>query len=182
MNRVIWSWILIFGFIFWSCKKEQPVTEQSDYSGQLTQTEIQNGKLTPEVLWKFGRMADMQLSPDGTAAIYNVTRYDVKTNQSITEIWKVPAAGGDAIKITPSDSKYVNPRWNPAGTKIGFLSPQSGSFQLWEINPDGSLPARKSDFPFDLNTFEYSPDGGRSSLQQTLRSIKTLLIFIRIFR
>jgi dipeptidyl aminopeptidase/acylaminoacyl peptidase len=161
MNRIIWSWFLIFGFVFWSCKKEQPVKEQPDYSGQLTQSEIQNGKLTPEILWKFGRLGDMQLSPDGSSAIYNVTRYDVKTNQSITEIWKVSVTGEETVKITGSDGKYLNPRWNPDGTKIGFLSSESGSSQLWEMNPDGSSPVRKSDFALDLNSFEYSPSGDK---------------------
>lgn len=173
MNRTILLGIIILSFLTSSCKKEKPVTEQTDFSGQLTETEIRNGKLTPGILWKFGRLADAQLSPDGSAVIYNVTRYDVKTNKSITEIWKVPAAGGEAGKITGSDGKYLNPRWDPEGTKIGFLSAQSGSFQLWEMNPDGSGMLRKSDFPFDMNSFEYSSDGKKILFTADVKIDKT---------
>ena len=173
MYKIISTGIIILSLLLFSCKKEKPVTEQSDFSGQLTETEIQNGKLTPEILWKYGRVADAQLSSDGASVIYNVTRYDVKTNKSITDILKVSSEGGEAVKITASDGKYLNPRWNPEGTKIGFLSSQSGSFQLWEINPDGTGAVRKSDFPFDLNSFEYSPDGGKILFTSDVKIDKT---------
>ncbi len=173
MSRFIFAGIIILSFLAFSCKEEQPAEEQTDYSGQLTETEIQNGKLTPEILWKFGRVADAQLSPDGASVIYNVTRYDVKTNKSITDIWKVPTAGGETVKITTSDGKYLNPRWNPDGTKIGYLSSQSGSFQLWEMNPDGTGVVRKSDFPSDLNSFEYSPDGDKILFTSDVKIDKT---------
>jgi dipeptidyl aminopeptidase/acylaminoacyl peptidase len=172
MYKIIYTGIIL-SLLLSSCKKDKPVTEQFDFSGQLTEAEIQNGKLTPEILWKYGRVADAQLSPDGSAVIYNVTRYDVKTNKSITEIWKVPVAGGDAGIITGSDGKYLYPRWNPTGTKIGFLSEQSGSFQLWEMNPDGSGTVRKSDFPFDINSFEYSPDGKKILFTADVKIDKT---------
>jgi dipeptidyl aminopeptidase/acylaminoacyl peptidase len=159
MYKIICGGIIFLSLLLSSCKKEKPVAEQPDFSGQLTAAEIQYGKLTPEILWKYGRVADAQLSPDGSDVIYNVTRYDAKINKSITEIWKVPVAGGDAGILTSSDGSYLNPRWNPTGTRIGFLSAQSGTSQLWEMNPDGSGKVRKSDFPFDINSFEYSPDG-----------------------
>jgi dipeptidyl aminopeptidase/acylaminoacyl peptidase len=143
-----------------SCKK-QPVTEEIDFSGQLTEAEVQYARLTPEILWKYGRVADAQLSPDGASVIYNVTRYNVPTNKSVTDIWKVSTTGGEPEKLTGTDGKYLNPRWNPSGTKIGYLSSQSGTFQIWEMNPDGTGAVRKSDYPAGINSFEYSPDGSK---------------------
>ncbi|KPK81137.1 MAG: peptidase S9, partial [Bacteroides sp. SM23_62_1] len=158
MKKSILSGIVLLIFLFFSCK-EQPVTEQPDFTGTLTEEEIQNGRLTPEILCKFGRVADAQLSPDGLSVIYNVTRYDAGTNKSITDIYKVSSEGGDAVKITDGKSKYLNPRWKPSGDKIGYLSAESGTFQLWEMNPDGLGAVQVSNFTNDINSFEYSPDG-----------------------
>lgn len=158
MNKIVFSGIMILSILFFACQ-EQTVTEQPDFSGQLTEEEIQNGRLTPEILWKFGRVADAQLSPDGSTVIYNVTRYDAGTNKSITDIYMASSEGDDAIRITDSKNKYLNPRWKPSGDKIGYLSAESGTFQLWEMNPDGSGAIQVSEFPNDINSFEYSPDG-----------------------
>jgi dipeptidyl aminopeptidase/acylaminoacyl peptidase len=172
MNKNILSGIVILSLLQFSCKK-QPAPEPIDFSGQLTEEEIRNAKLTPEILWKYGRVDDAQLSPDGSEVIYNVTRYNIPTNKSITDIWKVPARGGEPEKLTGRDGKYQNPRWNPVSTKIGFLSAESGSSQLWEMNPDGTGAIRKSDFPFDINSFEYSPDGSKILLTSDVKIDKT---------
>ena len=172
MNKYFLSGIVILCLLQFSCKK-QPVAEQVDFSGQLTREEIQNARLTPEILWKYGRVADAQLSPDGSSVIYNVTRYNVPTNKSITDIWKVATGGGEPEKLTGSDGKYQNPRWKPDGKKIGYLSAQSGSSQIWEMNPDGTGVMRKSDFPFDINSFEYSPDGSKILFTSDVKIDKT---------
>jgi dipeptidyl aminopeptidase/acylaminoacyl peptidase len=172
MYKIIISGIIFLSLLTFSCKK-QPVTEPIDFSGQLTENEIRNAKLTPEILWKYGRVGDAQLSPDGSTVIYNVTRYNVPTNKSITDIWKVPTTDGEPEKLTGSDGNYQNPRWNPAGTKIGYLSSQSGSSQLWEMNPDGTGAVRKSDFLSDINNFEYSPDGSKILFTSDVKIDKT---------
>ena len=92
MKKIIFSGMMILTILFFSCK-EQTVTEQPGFSGQLTEAEIQNGRLTPEILWKFGRVTDAQISPDGSTVIYNVTRYDAVTNKSITDIYMVHSNG-----------------------------------------------------------------------------------------
>ena len=38
--------------------------------------------LTPELLWKLGRVSDPQLSPDGSLAVYNIRRFNVSENKS----------------------------------------------------------------------------------------------------
>ncbi len=158
MSKTIYSAILILSILSFSCK-EITVTQQPDFFGMLTDEEIQNGRLTPEILWKFGRVADAQLSPDGSTVIFNVTRYDAVTNKSITDIYKVPSEGGEAVKITDSNGKYINPRWHPTSEKIGYLSMKSGTYQIWEMNHVGTDVTQVSDFSEGINSFEYSPDG-----------------------
>ena len=37
------------------------------------QPKIENGRMTPEVLWSFGRVAGVQVSADGTKILYSVS-------------------------------------------------------------------------------------------------------------
>jgi len=130
-----------------------------DFSGKLTPAEVEGGILTPVILWKFGRVGDMQLSPDGSTVIYNVSRYEAGSNKSITDIFSLPSEGGTAVRLTPGDGKYVNPRWKPDGSGIGFLFSGNGSYQVWEMDTGGGQMARISDAEGDINSFEYAPDG-----------------------
>ena len=50
----------------------------------LTHAEKAEGSLSPEILWKFGRVGEAQLSPDGKNVIYTVTYYDIPTNKKRT--------------------------------------------------------------------------------------------------
>ena len=75
--------------IFSSCRIEEPEPEPEpdtgyDFSGKLTAEEIQKGRLSPEILWKFSRLGDARISPGENHVIYQVTRFDHIHNESIT--------------------------------------------------------------------------------------------------
>ena len=116
-------------------------------------------KVTPELLWKFGRIGEMKLSPDGKIVVYSVTRHSIFANHGYTDLFSVPAAGGEAKHLTTFAGSESNPRWKPDGTKIGFISDEDGSSQIWEMNIDGTEQIKGSDIPDGINSFEYSPDG-----------------------
>jgi dipeptidyl aminopeptidase/acylaminoacyl peptidase len=149
--------VLLFSL---SCTSEnKQALPAGDFSGTLTQEEIQTGRLSPEILWKFGRLSDHRLSPDGTFILYGLTRYDSKTNGRITDIYRISSEGGEALVLTSSDGNYSNQRWIAGGERIAFLSSTSGSSQIWEMNPDGSGKLKVSEIDGGINGFEYSPDG-----------------------
>ena len=60
--------ILIMGLtvLLFSCTQnvQKGETEESQFTTELTQAEKDGGILTPEILWKFGRVSDPQISPD----------------------------------------------------------------------------------------------------------------------
>ncbi|MCF8378060.1 MAG: S9 family peptidase [Bacteroidales bacterium] len=180
MKNYLWSGLVSILFIFTACTNT-PETDGivSDFSGALTETEISNAVLTPEILWKFGRISDHQLSPDATTIIYGVTRYDAKTNKSHSDIFSMPAKGGEKVKLTDAEHSAFNQRWKPDGTKIGFLSAESGETQLWEMNPDGTSKIMISNIEGGINGFEYSPECGKIlylkdvKLDQTANDIYT---------
>ncbi|MDD2345217.1 MAG: S9 family peptidase, partial [Bacteroidales bacterium] len=51
-----------------------------------------------------------------------------------------------------------NAIWRPDGKKIGYLSAESKSVQIWEMNPDGSGKTKISNIPDGINAFMYAPD------------------------
>src|SRR4030042_2106080 len=93
---------------------------EGDFTNQLTQKEIADAKLTPEMLWKFGRINDIHLSPDGKNVIYQVTRYDYKTNNNHTWIFSVSTEEGPSVNLTEGIPSCSNPRWID-NTTIAFL-------------------------------------------------------------
>ncbi len=153
---------LVFSVILFiaSCKPSETENRQSfTINNELTSAEKEGGVLTPEILWKFNRLSDHQLSPDGKSILYSLTRYNAEENKGKTDIFLIPSTGGEAVNLTPFDGSFHNPRWSPDGSKIGFLSKASGSMQLWEMLPEGEGMIQRTDFEGDIQGFEYSPDG-----------------------
>ena len=51
--------------------------------------------MTPEIMWKFGRLGSFALSPDGSNVLYTVTDIDLKSEARRTNIFRLSASGGD---------------------------------------------------------------------------------------
>lgn len=117
------------------------------------------GVLTPELMWKMGRVSDVQLSPDGKTLLYGVTVYNLAENKGNRDLYTLPVAGGEPVKITDFQGADFNGLWRPDGKKIGYISTSTGEAQLWEMNPDGSLKQQVSSVEGGINGFSYAPDG-----------------------
>lgn len=139
-------------------KVETPASDMGDFSNQLTAEEIKGGVLTPEMLWKFGRVDEMQLSPNGTAVLYTVTRYDAKTDKKNTWIFSVATVGGDAINLTEGFPPCSNPRWID-NDRIAFLCKDKDVDKIWIMNADGTDKRVSSDLIRSIGGFEFAPDG-----------------------
>ncbi|NLP20415.1 MAG: S9 family peptidase [Bacteroidales bacterium] len=158
--------ILISLIIFMvSCtgKKKDGTQIDNDFvpNVELTQDEIDKGILTPEILWKFGRISDPQLSPDKKTIVYNITHYDVEKNRGFTYIYTIPAEGGEVKRLTGGENSFFNPRWSKNGSKIIYLSTETENVQLWTMNVDGSDKTQISELDKSINSFKISPNGDK---------------------
>lgn len=159
-----WLFVLLIAVVAFSCKpKETP--EAFDPGPvpdvKLTEAEIKNGILTPEILWKFGRVSDPQLSPDKKTIAYNVTLYNIEKNRGFTHVYTIPAAGGEAKRITGGEFSCINPRWSKDGSKLVFLSTETDTVGFWSMNPDGTEKTKISDLANSVNAFKISPAGDK---------------------
>jgi dipeptidyl aminopeptidase/acylaminoacyl peptidase len=114
--------------------------------------------MTPEVLWAFGRVSDPQASPDGKSVMYGVSYYSIEQNKGNRDLYLLELETNKVNQITQTAKSEFNALWRPDGKKIGYLSSESGSVQLWEMNPDGSEKIRISDIEGGITGFKYAPD------------------------
>lgn len=119
---------------------------------------IKDGRMTPEALWAMGRIGGMNVSSDGKKVVYTVAYYSVPENKSNREVFVMNADGSDNKQITKTGFAENEAVWIKGGTKIAFLCNESGSSQLWEMNPDGTDRKRLSDYDKDIEGFAFSPD------------------------
>lgn len=116
-------------------------------------------RMTPEILWSFGRITNTEVSPDNKTVLYAVRYYDIEKNKSQNDFYTIPVTGGTPVRITNSPDGKFAAKWRPDGKRIGFLSTKSGSVQLWEMNPDGSGLRQVTDIEGGINEFKYAPNG-----------------------
>ncbi len=120
--------------------------------------ELKNDLMTPELLWAFGRVGGIEVSPDGNTVLYGVSYYSINQNKGNRDLYLVDINGENGKQITKTAISEFNAVWRPDGKKIGFLSAESGSVQLYEMNPDGSGRKQISNFDGGVTGFKYSPD------------------------
>ncbi|MGZ5243797.1 MAG: prolyl oligopeptidase family serine peptidase [Bacteroidia bacterium] len=115
--------------------------------------------LTEEILWKFGRLSDPRISPDGKTVIYGVRNTDIKANKSPNTVYAMPATGGEPKVIADATVNAFHTRWRPDGKKIGYLAIKDGEAQLFEMDADGNNKKQVTAIKGGIDLFSYSPKG-----------------------
>jgi dipeptidyl aminopeptidase/acylaminoacyl peptidase len=76
--------------------------------------------LSPEALWKLGRVSAIGISKDGKSIVYKVTTPSVEENKSNSKFYTIPVTGGNAVEIQENDTKdlVVDKNISPDGKYI----------------------------------------------------------------
>lgn len=107
------------------------------------------------------RISDPRLSPDGRSVAYALRTTDYEANKGITQIGLLDLASGRMRALTGGDKSNSSARWAPDGGALYFLSPRSGTSQIWRLPMDGGEAQPVSSLPLDVGSFVLSPDGRR---------------------
>ena len=111
-------------------------------------------------LFKFLRVSDAQISPDGFWIAYVVTKVDLDANKSSSNLWLADVAGKNPPKrLTSTDKKDRHPRWSPDGKRILFESSRSGENQLWTIDIRGGEARQITNLATEASGAIWSADG-----------------------
>jgi Tol biopolymer transport system component len=119
---------------------------------------LTDDRMNPEVLWSFGRVGGVELSPDYSQIVYSVKYYDKAENKGNNELYSYSITDGKVNQLTHSNISEFNAIWRPDGEKVGFISSENGHYQIWEMKADGSQKTRIEGIEGNVFGFKYSPD------------------------
>jgi dipeptidyl aminopeptidase/acylaminoacyl peptidase len=127
----------------------------------LTAAEGQKRPMTVDDLFRFKRVSDPQISPDGKTVVYVVGTVDLAGNRSSSSLWLTSADSGKGKprQLTNTTKKDRHPRWSPDGKRILFESNRSGENHLWTIDIDGGEARQLTTIATEASTGIWSPDG-----------------------
>jgi Tol biopolymer transport system component len=83
---------------------------------------------------------------------------DLSGNQ---EIFKIPAAGGTAERLTNHPADDFIPAWSPDGERIAFYSFRGGNRDIFVMGADGGSLEQVTSDPTHERVPDWSPDGRR---------------------
>ena len=121
---------------------------------------IEDGKLTPEVLWAMGRIGGVAVSPDGSKVVYQVTYYSVEENKSHTVLYAMNDKGENVSLLTRGAASEHSAAWLD-NDRIAFLTATNGVQQIWSMSFDGKHRKQLSYSDRDVEGFLFSPDLNR---------------------
>ena len=152
--------------------QERSKKDMTEIIGKAKPT-IKNGIITPEVLYSFGRIGEVQVSPDKSRFIYQVTYVSVEQNKTNSELFVMNSDGSGKKQLTVTNNRESNPRWYNNGQKIAFLGNETGATQIWSMNPDGGGMTQISKVEGDISGFSISPDGKKVLFVKDVKSVET---------
>jgi len=160
---------------------QTPASKETGKKGnkELTETigkakpTIKDGIMTPEILYSFGRVGSVEVSPDKSHILYQVTYVSIPQNKTNSELFIMKSDGSEKKQLTITNTQENNPQWIADGKKIAFLSNETGSSQIWTINPDGGGMKQISNVEGGIDGFKYSPDGKKVLFIKSVKTVET---------
>jgi Tol biopolymer transport system component/imidazolonepropionase-like amidohydrolase len=77
-----------------------------------------------------GTWISVDVTPDGKWIFFDL----------LGDLYKIPIAGGKAIRVTSGPAYDYAPRVSPDGKTVAFCSDRGGNMNLWTMDSDGSHP------------------------------------------
>ena len=134
--------------------------DESEVNIGRADVHIEDGRLTPEVLWSMGRIGGVTMSPDASKIAYQVSYYSVEKNASHTVIYVMNADGTDVRLLTRTAASESSPAWMDNG-HIAFLAAKDGVKQVWSMDLKGRHRRQLTHSEKDIEGFLFAPDMSR---------------------
>jgi tricorn protease len=89
------------------------------------------------------------LSPDGSVIVFSWR----------DDLWRAPAGGGDATRLTMHPGRDRSPRFSPDGAQLAFVSNRTGSDQVYVMPAAGGAPTQFTFHSEGAGVDDWTPDG-----------------------
>lgn len=107
-------------------------------------------------------ISEIALSPQGDFVAYTITIYDLEKDDQKSAVWMTPAAGGEAIRMSSTESSASSPKWSPDGKSLAILSDRKDDIdQVWLFDLRGGDAKQLTELPQGVDSFAWSPDSER---------------------
>jgi len=77
------------------------------------------------------------------------------------DLWTVPRAGGEAVRLTAGVGTETGPQFSPDGTTLAFTAEYDGNLDVYTIPVTGGVPRRLTYHPSADFVTGWTPDGKR---------------------
>ncbi len=165
MKKIFTYFVAIMSIVvFYSCSQadKSSVSEETKNTVfKFNNPDFSSGVMTPEILWSFGRIGTMSLSPDSSQVVYSVSHYSIEQNKSQSELYLLDLESGEKTRLTENSINEYSPVWRPDGKKIAFLATKDKVTQIFEINPDGSDMKQITTEENSISGMRYAPKSNR---------------------
>lgn len=95
---------------------------------------------TPADWYRLTTVSSPAMSPDGRHVAFTVTTVKESDNRRHSEVWLVPADGGDPMRLTSPGTESSSPRWSHDGVYLFFTSRRDGGDgATWALRMDGAV-------------------------------------------
>ncbi len=138
-------------------QKDQPDTVIG--MSLLTPEEISAGILTPEVMYKMGRIGGF--APNGDKLAYAVSWYSVEENRSSSTLYMEPATGMDAVIADNANT----PQWSGDGNTLYYMH----KGQVWSVGADGTGKKQVSDIE-GIEGYGIAPTGDKAFIVKKVQT------------
>ncbi len=131
----------------------------------VARSDLRADRLSPELLWKLGRLGASAVSPDGMHVAYTVRRYDLAENSGKSSLEIVPTAGGSPRTLAADLPSAGDIAWvaTTNGTAIYLLAKRDAEEkpQVWRVDPRSGAFAAVTEVEGGVSGFKMSSNGAR---------------------
>lgn len=128
-------------------------------------------RMTPELMWKLARVGTPAISPDGTMVAWSEKKYDLASNNSLTDVWAVDWRTGERFRVLSDWKSVADLQWTGDGERdwLWFAGQQNAETpatpQIFRLGKDqlgveGSAPQQLSQFAIGVSNLKVAPNGG----------------------
>jgi dipeptidyl aminopeptidase/acylaminoacyl peptidase len=114
---------------------------------------------TIEDLYRYRRVEDMHLSPDGRIITLTLAAYDLGKAKRTSHIWLMDADGANPRQFTFGDANDTSPIFSPDSKWIAFIREAGDDQQLYIIPVNGGGARKLTSVSMGVSDPLWSPDG-----------------------
>lgn len=103
--------------------------------------------------------SDPQFSPDGKQIIFLRHFMDVMTDQRLSNLWISEVDGKNQRPLTNGNFNHWSPVWSPDGSKVLFLSNESGKTQIHMLYLEVGQSSKLTNLQSSPASISWSPNG-----------------------